>query len=130
MTRQFWINLPVKDVSKSKAFFATLGFGFNPRFAEIGDKEVVVMLFLSSTFDQMTKQFGGNSSQGGGVLLSFDAESKEEVDELAIKITHAGGKIISPPTSIQGWMYGCTFEDLDGHRWNILFMDTAKTPIN
>ena len=138
MTRQFWINLPVKDVSKSKAFFATLGFGFNPRFAEskeaacmeIGDKDVVVMLFLSSTFDQMTKQFGGNSSQGGGVLLSFDAESKEEVDELAIKIAHAGGKIISPPTSIQGWMYGCTFEDLDGHRWNILFMDTAKTPTN
>jgi len=60
------------------------------------------------------------------VLLSFDAASKEEVDELAAKAIAAGGTSSHKPYEMQGYMYGCVFSDLDGHRWNVLHMDMSK----
>ena len=62
------------------------------------------------------------------VLINFDAESKEEVDAMAEKVRKAGGKIYAEPGESQGWMYAFGFEDLDGHRWSMLYMDLAKMP--
>ena len=62
------------------------------------------------------------------ILFSIDAESKDDVDALAKKVTDAGGTLYSNPTEIQGWMYGFGFIDLDGHRWNSVFMDMGKMP--
>ena len=134
MTKEFWINLPVKDINKSKEFFTKLEFSFNPQYGNtnnsacllIGQKNSVVMLFDEPTFKSFTNNELANTKQATEVLLSIDAESKEEVDEMAKKAVAAGGKSNHTPKEMQGWMYGCIFTDLDGHNWNVLYMDRSQ----
>jgi len=136
MTKELWINLPVKDVNKSKEFFTKLGFSFNPLHGDrdesaclvIGNKNVIVMLFAESAFKNFTGNKIADARQATEVLFSIDAESRDEVDEMAKKAAEAGGTIFSDPEEHQGWMYGCGFADLDGHRWNVLYMDMSKMP--
>ncbi|MBS4202082.1 VOC family protein [Bacillus sp. FJAT-49732] len=133
MAKQFWINLPVKDVAKSKEFFTKLGFTCSTKhgnFAEliIGDNNVQVMLFPESTFMNFTSNEITDTAKSTEVLFSIDAESREEVDEMARKAEDAGGTIFGKPGESQEWMYGCGFADLDGHRWNVLYMDMDKMP--
>ncbi|MCW3091995.1 MAG: hypothetical protein JWP81_3064 [Ferruginibacter sp.] len=136
MTKELWINLPVKDVAKSKEFFSQLGFSFNTNYGNsndsasllIGSKNVVVMLFSEPVFEGFTGTKIADVKQGAEVLLSIDAETKEEVDEMAKKAAAAGGVVFGEPKESQGWMYGCAFTDLDGHRWNVLHMDMSKMP--
>ncbi|MDB5250811.1 MAG: extradiol dioxygenase [Segetibacter sp.] len=134
MIQDIWINLPVNDVNKSKEFFTKLGFSLNQRFPNsdtsasllIGKKEVVVMLFDEQTFKGFSNAQVADAKQVTEVLLSIGAESKEEVDELAKKAVAAGGTSNHKPGEMKGWMYGCLFVDLDGHRWNVLYMDMSK----
>ncbi len=136
MTKELWINLPVKDVKKSREFFTKLGFSLNPHYGNsdesasfiIGSKNVVVMLFAESAFKNFTRNAIADTKQATEVLLSIDAESRAEVDEMAKKAAKAGGTIFGKPEEHQGWMYGCGFADLDGHRWNVLHMDMSKMP--
>ncbi len=135
MTKELWLNLPVKDVKKSIEFFTKLGFSFNNQYSSdvsacllIGSKNIVVMLFTASMFEGFTKNKTADTSQGSEILISIDAENREEVDALAKKALEAGGTIYAEPGDNQGWMYGCGFADLDGHRWNVLYMDTSKMP--
>lgn len=135
MAKDFWINLPVKDISRSKAFFKSLGFKFNPQYHSdnscsllLGDKSVVVMLFEEPAFKGFTSNNISDTQQGTEVLLSFDAQSKEEVDEIIEKVIAAGGTSNHKPADMKGWMYGCVFADPDGHRWNVLYMDMSKMP--
>lgn len=136
MTKEFWLNLPVKDVSRSKTFFKEMGFSFNENFGggpnsaclQVGSKNVVVMLFEEPTFKSFTVNPLTDTQRSTEVLLSIDAESPAEVDEIAQKATAAGGTVFSKPAESQGWMYGCGFADLDGHRWNVLHMDMSKLP--
>ncbi len=136
MTKEIWINLPVKDINKSKEFFKALGFSFDSKFGntpvsacmQVGSKNVIVMMFEENVFKNIAGNNLPDTSKATEVLFSFDAESTAEVDELAIKVTNAGGNVFSKPAENQGWMYGCGFTDLDGHRWNILYMDMAKMP--
>lgn len=129
MIKQFWINLPVKDVKKSKKFFSKLGFSFNPSMSDdetfvrllAGSKEVPIMLFEESAFKSSTLNKLTNTERSTEVLLSLDAESRKEVDKIAQKVKAVGGTVYGKPAEIQGWMYGCGFIDLDGHRWNILY---------
>lgn len=133
--KQFWINLPVKDVKRSKEFFGKLGFQFNQQYGDqpnsasllLGEKGVVVMLFDELTFKGFTNTEVSDCKQTE-VLLSIDAQSKEEVDEMAKKAVEAGGASNHQPSQMQGWMYGCVFSDPDGHRWNVLYMDMSKMP--
>ncbi|CAM3489261.1 VOC family protein [Brevibacillus invocatus] len=135
MTKELWINLPVKDLGKSKAFFADIGFPFNPKYPNhdegasllIGEKNIVVMLFPEPAFKSFTRNEVTDTKQATEVLLSIDADSKEEVDELIRKVEAAGGTIYSKPQA-NGWMYGAGFADLDGHRWNVLHMDPTLMP--
>jgi len=136
MTKELWINLPVKDLKKSKEFFTKLGFSFDTRYINndegaclvIGDKNVIVMLFTESAFKNFTGNKISDTSHGTEVLLSIDAESREEVDEMAEKVVNAGGTIYAEAVDNNNWMYGCGFSDLDGHRWNVLYMDMSKMP--
>ncbi|WP_066070299.1 VOC family protein [Neobacillus soli] len=135
MTKQFWINLPVKDLNKAKEFYSKLGFLINTQHGNsdqaqliIGDSNAAVMLFPDSTFKHFTRNEIVDTRQATEVLLSIDAESREEVDEMAKKAVEAGGTIFGEPGENQGWMYGCGFTDLDGHRWNVLYMDMSKMP--
>jgi len=132
MTKQLWINLPVKNLNKSKEFFVEIGFALNPHYDReeavsllIGDKDIVVMLFPEETFNNFTGSKITDTTLSNEVLLSFDAESKEEVDELAKKVVEAGGTLYGEPGG-DDWMYGCGFQDLDGHRWNVLYMDMSN----
>lgn len=135
MTKELWINLPVKDLKKSKAFFAEIGFLFNEeRETEVmaammvgaGDKKVPVMLFAENTFQNIIQHEVTDTNKSSETIFSFDAESREEVAKIAKKVKKAGGTVFSAPSEIQGWMYGCAFTDLDGHRWNVLYMDPGK----
>lgn len=134
MAKQFWLNLPVKSLAKSKEFFSKLGFKFStgPGSTDtsapllMGDNNVVIMLFEEPAFKGFVNSDVADTSKGTEVLLSIDAESKEEVDELVSKVIAAGGKSTHKPSEMQGWMYGCVFTDLDGHKWNVLYMDQGK----
>ena len=136
MNKQFWVNLPVKNVARSKEFFGKLGFSFNPNFGDsdesacliVGDNKVVVMLFVEPTFTKAARNGIADAKQGTEVLLSVDAETRQEVDDMARKAIEAGGTVFGRPAEIQGWMYGCGFADPDGHRWNVLFRDMNKLP--
>lgn len=134
MTKQLWLNLPVKDVEKSKSFFTDLGFSFNTQHgnsavsASLVIGKNVIMLFEENAFKNVVKNEIADSAKTSEVLISIDAESKEDVDEMAKRVIKAGGDVFSKPQEIDGWMYGCAFTDPDGHRWNILYMDTSKIP--
>ena len=135
MTKQIWLNLPVKEVAKSKAFFAKIGFSFNEQYAtpqstclSVGDTNFPVMLFEEAIFESFVQNKITDTQSSSEVLISIDAESREEVDEFAKKVEEVGGVVFSKPAEIQGWMYGCGFENLDGHRWNMLYMDFSKVP--
>tara|TARA_R110000868_G_C10897676_1_gene764082 strand:- start:585 stop:995 length:411 start_codon:yes stop_codon:yes gene_type:complete len=135
MAKQIWLNLPVKDVKKSKVFFEEMGFSFNEKNETahsvcmlVGDKNFVVMLFDETMFSGFVQNKITDTQSSSEMLISIDAESKKEVDELAKKVTDVGGIVFSKPAENQGWMYGFGFADLDGHRWNVLYMDFEKLP--
>jgi predicted lactoylglutathione lyase len=136
MIKDLWINLPVQDVRKSIEFFEAIGFsfaknspGFTPTSAPmlVGSKSVVVMLFEDILFQDFTQNPIVNTSLGTEVLFSFEVDSREAVDQVALNAKAAGGTIFASPGEKDGWMYGYGFTDLDGHRWNALFMDMSKT---
>ena len=133
MTKQIWLNLPVKNIEKSKKFFSSIGFSFNEEYCNeqsacmlVGEKNFVVMLFEESMFISFVQKTLLASPTHAEMLISIDAESRQEVEDLAQKVNDAGGKIFAKPAENQGWMYGCGFSDLDGHRWNVLYMDYSK----
>jgi predicted lactoylglutathione lyase len=133
MTKQIWLNLPVNNIEKSKKFFSSIGFSFNEEYCNeqsacmlVGDKNFVVMLFEESMFVSFVQNTVLASPTHAEMLISIDAESRQEVEDLAQKVNDAGGVVFAKPAENQGWMYGCGFSDLDGHRWNVLFMDYSK----
>jgi hypothetical protein len=135
MTKQIWLNLPVKDALKSKDFFSKIGFTFleertTPDSAcmLVGEGNFVVMLFGESMFQNFIQHQITDTNQSSEFLISIDAESREEVDAIAQNAKAAGGTVFAEPGENQGWMYGCGFCDLDGHRWNVLYMDFSKMP--
>jgi predicted lactoylglutathione lyase len=134
MTKQLWLNLPVKNLEKSKKFFSELGFSFNtehgnsPVSASLVVGKNVLMLFDEASFKNFAKTEIADTAKSNEILISIDVESKEEADELAKKVTNAGGIIYAEPGEKDGWMYGFGFTDLDGHRWNVLYMDISKMP--
>lgn len=134
MTNSAWINLPVKDAQRSKAFFEKLGADFveqeGPEMFGIylGKNKVQVMMFGHSQFEQFTQSKVADLSNNAEILISMEAQSRQEVEELAKKVTAAGGIIYGGPETWNGWMYGMGFQDLDGHRWNIAYLDWDQMP--
>ncbi|MEJ5994376.1 VOC family protein [Pedobacter sp. Du54] len=134
MTKEIWFNLPVANIQKSVDFFSKIGFTPNTRFPFtetmasffIGEKKVVMMLFINEQIAEFSGNKIADTSKGTEVLFSIDAESKEEVDEMLQKAEAAGGTIYAHGGEKDGWMYGGGFVDLDGHRWNLLYMDFSK----
>ncbi|MDN7246944.1 VOC family protein [Planococcus shenhongbingii] len=129
MTKDFWINLPVKDLNKSKEFFKALGFTINERFSDseqmagivIGEHNSMIMLFPEATLQTFAGHELTDTSKSIEVLLSISADSREEVHEMCQQAVQAGGTVFSEPGESNGF-YGAGFSDLDGHRWNLLIM--------
>lgn len=134
--KTIWLNLPVKDIKKSKEFFKTIGFKENPMHEKadhmgsflIGENNFVLMLFPESTFKGFALNEVSDTKVGTEVLINIDAQSKSEVDAMAKTVKQAGGKVFAEPGESEGWMYAFGFEDLDGHRWSMLYMDMEKMP--
>jgi predicted lactoylglutathione lyase len=135
MATKIFVNLPVKDLKKSINFFTQLGFNFNPQFTDeqatcmvIGEN-IFAMLLVEERFRDFTKKPISDAKKSTEVLLALDAESREAVDTMIKNAVKAGGSIYSDPQD-HGWMYGHSFADLDGHQWEILYMDESKIPQN
>ncbi len=130
MATQLFVNLPVKDLQKSVEFFTKLGFEFNPQFTDenatcmlIGP-ESFAMLLVEKYFKTFTRKEISDATRSTEVILAISAESREKVDELVDKALEAGGAASNEPQD-QGWMYGRSFQDLDGHLWEVVYMDPA-----
>ncbi|HEX2922160.1 MAG TPA: VOC family protein [Bacteroidales bacterium] len=136
MTKEFWVNLPVKDIKRTKDFFTQLGFTFKPLPGNredsacliLGSKSVQVMMFEEPEFRSFIDSELSDARRSSEVLFSIDAENTEEINILASKVRKAGGSIFAEPAEKDEWMYGFGFSDPDGHRWNVLYMDTSKMP--
>jgi predicted lactoylglutathione lyase len=136
MIQECWLNLPVEDVQKSKSFFQSLGFSFQEDQSQgphsavmlVGTKPVVVMLFQQEIFKNFIGGEISNPQMGNEMLISIDAPNRETVVAQAQKAQALGGTVFGEPSEIDGWMFGCGFTDLDGHKWNVLYMDQEKRP--
>ena len=130
MTRKIFVNLSVQDLAKSMEFFKSLGFDFNRKFTDekaacmIVSEEAYVMLLTEPFFRTFTKRELWNRDTQTEVLFAISCESRGEVDELVSKAIAAGGRHAMEPTD-HGFMYGWSFYDLDGHHWEVFWMDPA-----
>ncbi|MBI4210008.1 MAG: VOC family protein [Candidatus Diapherotrites archaeon] len=128
MPRKIFVNLPVKDLDKTKVFFAKLGFSFNTQFTDsnaacmIVSDDISVMLLVEKFFKTFTKKEICDAKRSTEVLLALNVEDRAKVDETIKLALAAGGKEAREPQE-HGWMYGRSFEDLDGHIWEIFWMD-------
>ena len=126
--RMIFVNLPVKDLEASKAFFGELGFDFNPEFTDdtaacmVVDQNIFVMLLVEERFRDFINDDIADAASTTEVLTALSADSREEVDETIAKAIAAGGKPWKPPLD-EGPMYGGSFQDLDGHVWELIHME-------
>jgi predicted lactoylglutathione lyase len=128
--RKVFINLPVRDLAASKAFFAKLGFEFNPQFTDdkaacmILSDEGFVMLLATPFFETFTKKKISDPRVATEAIFALSCTSREEVDALVNAAVAAGGRPVLDPKD-HGFMYGWSFYDLDEHHWEVMWMDPA-----
>jgi predicted lactoylglutathione lyase len=126
--RMIFVNLPVKDLEASRGFFAELGFEFNPQFSDdtaecmIVDENIFVMLLTEERFRDFINDEIADATSTTEAITALSADSKEQVDETVEKAIAAGGKPWKP-TMEEGPMYGGSFQDLDGHVWELMYME-------
>ena len=131
MNKQIYVNLPVKDLERSKAFFAALGYSFNPQFTNeqgagmVVSENIYVMLLVEPFFAGFTGKPIADAKQVTEVLICLSCDSRDELEGLVAKARAAGGAV---PRALvdHGFMVQHGFEDLDGHVWELVHMvDTA-----
>ena len=128
MTTQIFVNLPVKDLSRTVEFFKKLGFAFNAQFTDenatcmIINDDIFVMLLVEKFFKSFTKKEICDTTKDTEVIIALSTESREKVDEMMQNVFEAGGKESREPQD-HGWMYGRSFQDINGHLWEIIYMD-------
>ena len=128
MHKNMFVNLPIKDLGNTRKFWEALGYTFNKQFSDETAASLVLgehsyaMLLTHDKFKQFTKKEIVDATGATEVLIALDAESKEAVDQLIEKVQSAGGKEARPAED-HGFMYGRSFEDLDGHIWEVFWMD-------
>jgi uncharacterized protein len=128
--RKIFVNLPVKDLDRSVRFFTELGFTFDPRFTDetatcmIVSDEAFVMLLVEDRFRDFTKKQIVDSTTQTEAIMAVSAPTREDVDDLADGAIAAGGSPASDPMEMEG-MYARSFQDPDGHHWEVVWMDPA-----
>jgi predicted lactoylglutathione lyase len=130
MNRQIFVNLPIRDMARSRAFFESLGFSVNPQFTNeqgacmVVAQDIYVMLLVERFFQTFTSKPVADATQSTEVLIALSCASRAEVDEMVRKALAAGGTSPHPPQD-HGFMYGHGFTDPDGHVWEVLYMDPS-----
>ena len=133
MARKMFVNLPVADLARSVAFWKKLGFEFDPRFTDesctcmLVGEDAYVMLLVEKRFRDFTKNELCDTRASTECLVALTAKDRAEVDQLATIALEAGGREAMPPTD-HGFMYTRTFYDLDGHHWEVFWMDMSAVP--
>jgi len=133
MTTQIFVNLPVKDLDKSIAFFTALGFKFNSKFTDenatcmIVGEDSFVMLLVEAFFKTFTNKPLVDAAKNTEVLVALSCESRAEVDQMVGNAVTAGATT-PMPSKDYGFMYQHGFQDLDGHMWEVFHMDPDGTP--
>jgi predicted lactoylglutathione lyase len=130
MATKIFVNLPVKDLDRSKAFFGKLGYTFNAQFTDetaacmVISEDIYAMLLTEPKFKEFTSKAIADAHQTTEVLVCLSADSKDAVNTLADAAMGAGATE-SKPQMDYGFMFGRSFSDLDGHIWEIIWMDPS-----
>ncbi|MEU9341795.1 VOC family protein [Streptomyces sp. NPDC048278] len=128
--QMIFVNLATDDVAASRKFFTELGYSINPQFSNddcscvVISDTIIAMLLSKQRYADFTKKEIADSTKTSEVLICLSAESREKVDDLVAKAVAAGGTA-NDDVQDQGFMYGRSFEDLDGHSWEVVWMDPA-----
>ena len=133
MATQIFVNLPIKNMERSQAFFKALGYSFNPQFTNdqgacmVISDTIYVMLLVEPFFQTFTGKAIADAKKTTEVLVCLSCESRAAVDDMVRKAKAAGGTVPRQPQD-HGFMYGHGFEDLDGHIWEVMYMDPNAVP--
>ena len=129
MTKMIFVNLPVADLARSTAFYEAIGGEKNPQFSDetaaciVLSETIHAMLLTHDKYRQFTSKPIADAHATSEVLICVSADSRDSVDEMVGKASGAGGKADPSPTQDHGFMYGRSFEDPDGHHWEVMWMD-------
>ena len=132
---QIYVNLSVHDLNKSREFFSKLGYGFKPEFTGdtgacmVVSDTIYVMLLTEAFFKGFTPNAICDTEKSTEVLMCLSLESRAAVDEIVQKAVAAGAKTFKEPQD-HGFMYGHSFQDIDGHIWEFISMDPTQKPIH
>jgi predicted lactoylglutathione lyase len=130
MSTEIFVNLPVKDLSRTKDFFTKLGFGFDDRFADenaicmVISQNSYAMMLVEPFFKTFINKDLADSTRTTQSILALSLDSRAAVDELVDQALASGAEIAKEPSDM-GFMYGRSFCDLDGHHWEAFYMDEA-----
>ncbi len=133
MATQIYLNISVKDLNRSVQFFTKLGYTFNPQFTDENatcmniSEDIFVMLLVEKFFQTFTTKEIADATKTVEAMIGLSADSRAKVDEMMSKAIEAGATEPRPLTD-HGWMYTRNFQDLDGHLWEIFFMDINAMP--
>lgn len=133
MARKIFVNLPVKDLDRSKRFFETIGFSFDPQFSDdtalcmVIDEGIYAMLLTEARFGGFSKKKIADATETTEVLVAVSLDSREEVDRTVDAALGAGATVAYDPMD-QGFMFVRSFNDPDGHIWEIFWMDESQVP--
>lgn len=133
-SRKLFVNLAVENLDASVDFFTSLGFTFNPAFTDdkatcmIVSDEAFVMLLVRDRFTDFTTKALVDSTTHTEAILAYSVDSREQVDEVVDAALGAGGRPANEPMDHPGFMYQRSFQDPDGHLWEVLWMDPSAMP--
>ncbi len=134
MSKQIFINLPVRDLKKATAFYTAIGATMNPQFSDdtascmVLSDTIFVMLLTHAKWAMFTKKPIVDARRESEVMLALSAEDRKAVDRITDTAGANGGKADVNPTQDHGFMYGRSFEDVDGHVWECMFVDMSQLP--
>jgi hypothetical protein len=130
MATKIFVNLPVKDLKRSVEFFTRLGYKFNPHFTDetatcmIVSEDISVMLLTRAKFKEFTPKKICDATKSTEVLVCLSCESREQVNDMVGKAVAAGGTTHAESKDY-GFMYQHGFQDLDGHIWELIYMEPS-----
>ena len=134
MTKQLFVNLPVRDLQKAKSFYEAIGAVNNPQFSDhtsacmVLSDTIFVMLLTHDKWTQFTRKPIADAHQVSEVMLALSAGNRQAVDTIVKAAGTNGGQADVNPQQDHGFMYSRSFEDTDGHIWEIVFMDMSQMP--
>ena len=130
---KLFVNIPVQDLQRSITFFEALGFRFNPQFTDatatcmLVGEDAYFMLLTREKFAGFSKRPTGDPRAETGAMFALSVDGRAAVDEMVRQAIAAGGAHAAEPQD-HGFMYGSSFYDLDGHHWEVFWMDPAAIP--